>query len=61
MAANAERRKAIQDEINKLNEERKRYVAEEMKKRSESGEATFDAAMIKALREQAERKKFQLK
>ncbi len=59
--ANATQRKAIQEEIHKLNEERKRYVANEMKKRSESGEQTFDAAIIKALREQAERKKFQLK
>ena len=59
--ANATQRKAIQEEIRKLNEERKQYVAEEMKKRSESGEQTFDAAIIKALREQAERKKFQLK
>lgn len=62
VAANAKRRKAIQEEISKLNEERKRYVASEMKKRSESGaEETLDQAMIKALREQAERKKFQLK
>jgi hypothetical protein len=55
---NATLRKALQEEISKLNEERKRYVAGEMKKLTESGGETLEAAMIKLLRNQAERKNF---
>lgn len=58
LEANAKLREAIQEEINKLNEQRKRYVAEEMKKRAASGEQGFDAAVIKLLQNQAEQKNF---
>jgi len=61
LAKKLQERQAIQKTISKLNEERKQYVAEEMKKLSEKGEDTFDAAIIKALRKQAEQKNFQLK
>jgi len=57
--AKAQEREKIQAEINRLNEERKKYVAEEMKKRSESGENTLEAAIIQTLREQAAKKNFQ--
>ncbi|MCD6406041.1 MAG: VWA domain-containing protein [Planctomycetes bacterium] len=56
----ADERKSIQAKIQKLNEARKTYVAKELKKRAESGENTFDAAIIKALRRQAEAKGFQI-
>lgn len=56
----AKEREQIQQQINRLNEERKQYVAMKMK---EAGgvENTFDAAVIKAIREQAAKKNFQLK
>ena len=53
-------RAAIQEKISKLNTSRKKFVAEELKKLSETGEDTLDAAMIRAIREQAESKKFEL-
>ena len=54
-------RKEIQAKIQKLNEERKKYVAEKMKELSTKGENTLDAVMIKSLRKQATEKKFNLK
>lgn len=56
----AKEREKIQQQINRLNEERKQYVAMKMK---EAGgvDNTFDAAVIKAIREQAAKKDFQLK
>ena len=48
-------RETIQKEINELNEARRKYVAEKME---ESGDNTLDAAMIKAIRVQAEAKNF---
>jgi hypothetical protein len=54
----ASSREEIQAQILELNEQRKTYVAEEMKKQAESGENTFDAAVIKVIREQAEQKSF---
>ena len=48
-------RESIQKEINELNEARRIYVAEKME---ESGDNTLDAAMIKAIRAQAEAKNF---
>jgi len=53
-------RNELREKITELNDERKKYVAEEMKKLSETGEDTFDMAMIKALKEQAEQKGFRL-
>ena len=46
----------IQSKINRLREERDKYVAEQRKK--ESGEKTLDQAMIEAIRTQAEKKNF---
>jgi hypothetical protein len=61
IAKMTEQRKQIQAKIQKLNDERKKYVAEKMKKLSEKGEDTLDAVMIKSLRKQAAEKKFNLK
>jgi hypothetical protein len=54
----ASKREEIQARVLELNEQRKAYVAEEMKKQAESGEDTFDAAVIKVIRQQAEAKSF---
>jgi len=54
----AKQRKEIQVKIQKLNAERKTYVAGEQKKLAEKGEDTLDAVMIKSLRKQAEQKAF---
>ena len=51
----------VSAKIQKLNEERKKYVAEKMKELSTKGENTLDAVMIKSLRKQATEKKFNLK
>ncbi|SKB08497.1 von Willebrand factor type A domain-containing protein [Prosthecobacter debontii] len=52
--AKAAEREKIQTQINKLNEERQKYVAEKAK---ESGaDDTLDKAMVKAVREQAAKK-----
>ena len=56
----AKERAAIQEEISKLNKARRKYVAVEMKKLAKTGEDTLDAAMITAIREQAESKDFKL-
>ena len=45
------KRERIQKRINQLNKERRQYVTEEMKKRSEKN--TLDQAIIKTVREQA--------
>jgi hypothetical protein len=57
----AGRRTELQGQINKLSEERKQYVAQKMKDAAASGASTLDAAMIRAVREQAAKKnmKFQ--
>jgi len=60
LEAKAKDRASTQTKINELNEARKKYIAEEMKKLSESGEDTFDSAMVKALREQAAKKNVDL-
>jgi len=52
------RRGRIQKQINDLNAQRKKYVAEQMKKLADKGESTLDAAMIKTLRAQAARRNF---
>jgi hypothetical protein len=53
----AKRRAEIQSKIQQLNEQRKTYVAEEMKKRQKQGD-TLGSAMIAAIREQANKKSF---
>jgi hypothetical protein len=57
---NAARRTEIQERINKLNAERREFVAAERKKRAaDTGEETLDRAMVRALREQAAAKGFE--
>jgi hypothetical protein len=53
----AKERERLQAEIKKQNAEREKYIAEEMKKLGEK-EDSFGAALIKAVREQAEKKNF---
>ena len=50
-------REEIQGKINKLREERDKYVAEQRKKGS--AEETLDEAIIKTIRDQAEKKKYE--
>ena len=52
----AEERKALQEEIQKLSQERACYVRDEMKKQGLNDEKSLDNAIRKAVREQAERK-----
>jgi hypothetical protein len=52
----AKARENIQQQINRLNADRTRYVAEEMKKHSNTN--TLDAVMISAIREQARKKDY---
>ncbi|MBN1765670.1 MAG: VWA domain-containing protein [Sedimentisphaerales bacterium] len=51
-------RDKIQQQINELNDQRKIYVAEEMKKRTDTGEDTLEKVMIKAIREQVKKNSF---
>jgi len=53
------KRQELKDRINRLNEERKAYIEKTAK--SVSDENTLDSAIIKTVREQAEKKKFQFK
>ncbi len=52
-------RTEIQKKINKLNEDRRKYVETETKKQSKNN--TLDAAIINAVRDQAEKKDFRFK
>ena len=51
----AKERENIQKRINKLNEERRKYIANKL---AEGDEYTLDAAMLKMIREQAESKNY---
>ena len=51
----AKKRENIQEEINKLNEERRKYISNKL---AEGNEYTLDAAMLKIIREQAETKNY---
>jgi hypothetical protein len=55
------KRAAIQKKIQKLNAERKKYIAKKKKEMSQSGQDTLDTAMIKAIRKQAGKKQFKFK
>lgn len=55
--AQAKQRVKIQQRIQELNKQRKKYVAEEMKKRQLQG-YTLGSAVIKAVRDQAKEKNF---
>lgn len=48
----------IQKQIAELNVQRAQYIQEEMKKSGKSTDKAFDAAMLKSLREQAQRQGF---
>jgi len=55
-------RQGLQDKIQKASTERKRFIADEMATRADTDEAdTLDAAMQKAIQDQAEAKDFSLK
>ena len=56
-----EARKKFQEQINKLNNERGKYIAEETKKLKEKGENTLGVNIINTIREQAEKKNFEFK
>jgi len=58
VAKNAAKRAALQDQVQKLNEQRKQFVAEQMKKQATASTDTLQTAVIKAVREQAGRKDF---
>ncbi|MCP4442366.1 MAG: VWA domain-containing protein [Aureispira sp.] len=54
----AKEREAIQKEIQELSTKRNKYIADERKKMSTGSKNTLDEVMLKAVREQAEAKKF---
>ena len=54
---NAAKRQEIQKKIQELNEARKKYVAAE-KRKLEGADKSLGSAMIKAVRKQAETRKF---
>ncbi len=58
VAEKQKKRASIQKRIQKLNQARKKFVADQQKEMSKSGGDTLDAAMIKAIREQATQKDF---
>ena len=58
VVAKTKERKKAQAEINRLNAERKKFVAKEMKKISKPKDNTLDAVMIETIRKQASKKNF---
>lgn len=48
----------IQETINRLNQERKKYIAAQLKNQGKNTNSSFGAAVVKAVQEQAENKKF---
>ncbi len=59
VAKKNEERKKIQEEIQKLSEQRNQYIAEERKKNATADEKdTLDAALIKSIKDQAAKRKF---
>ena len=54
----AQKRGEVQAQIQKLADERKAYVAEQMKLQAAEGEETFDEALIQSLSSQAQEKGF---
>ncbi len=55
------KRAEIQAKIRQLSAERDKFVQEELSKRADTGTDTFDSAMIKSLRSQAEARGFDIK
>ena len=58
VADNASKRGDIQEKIRKLNDERKKFVADKRREMQESEGDTLDSVMIKAVREQGEKRNF---
>jgi hypothetical protein len=56
--ANAKKRTELQEQIQKLNLEREKFIAAEQAKQKGSKTETLDTAVIKAVREQAAKKEF---
>jgi len=56
--AKAKERAEIQTRIQKLNEQRRDFLAEEMKKRQAEGKDTLGSAVQQAIREQAQKKNY---
>jgi len=56
--AQKKERARLQEQIRKLNDQRKEFVAQKMKELEKGGEETLDSAMIKAMREQAEKRNY---
>ncbi len=54
----AKKRDDVQKEINDMSVQRKKYIDAEIKKSGKSTDKAFDAAMLKAIREQALRRNF---
>jgi hypothetical protein len=54
----AKKREGIQKEINELNAKRQNYISEETRKSGKSTDKAFDAAMLAAIRVQAEKRNF---
>jgi len=54
----AKKRDDVQKEINDMSVQRKKYIDAEIKKSGKSTDKAFDAAMLKAIREQAFRRNF---
>lgn len=54
--AQSQKRKVIQEKINKLNSDRRTYVAEQEKKNAKDN--TLDQAMLKSIRKQAQNKNY---
>lgn len=57
----AKERSEIQSRIQKLNEQRRAFLAEEMKKRQAEGRDTLGSAVQQAIREQAQKKNYTFK
>jgi hypothetical protein len=55
----AKERAEIQKKIQGLNEQRRKYVAAEMKKQQDAGDKTLGSAVIQAVREQAKTRDFE--
>jgi len=58
LAAKKAEREAIQKRIGELSADRAKHVADETKKQTQEGAQTLDEAVIKSLREQAEKKDY---
>jgi len=61
VGAKAKERSNIQKRIQKLNEQRRAFLAEEMKKRQAQGKDTLGSAVQQAIREQAQKKNYTFK